>query len=98
MRFREPRLPLHVLARAVRGVGSVGALSGAGGDSCLPWPRRAEARFTSRKSFRPGRGGTLAAEMQPTAGDEVAATYLITAVGCISAASVPPLPGLKDFR
>jgi cation diffusion facilitator CzcD-associated flavoprotein CzcO len=36
--------------------------------------------------------------LETSAGDKVAATYLITAVGCISAASVPDLPGLSDFR
>jgi cation diffusion facilitator CzcD-associated flavoprotein CzcO len=31
-------------------------------------------------------------------GERFTATYLITAVGCISAANVPDIPGLKDFR
>jgi cation diffusion facilitator CzcD-associated flavoprotein CzcO len=31
-------------------------------------------------------------------GERFSATWLITAVGCISAANVPDLPGLKDFR
>ena len=30
-------------------------------------------------------------------GEKFSATYLITAVGCISAANVPDIPGLKDF-
>jgi cation diffusion facilitator CzcD-associated flavoprotein CzcO len=36
--------------------------------------------------------------IETSAGEKAAATYLITAVGCISAANVPDLPGLKDFR
>jgi cation diffusion facilitator CzcD-associated flavoprotein CzcO len=36
--------------------------------------------------------------IETAAGDQVAATYLISAVGCLSAANVPDLPGLKDFR
>src|SRR5579859_7951535 len=31
-------------------------------------------------------------------GDEVTAQFLITAVGCLSAANVPPLPGLDRFE
>jgi cation diffusion facilitator CzcD-associated flavoprotein CzcO len=30
-------------------------------------------------------------------GDPVTATYLVTAVGCLSATNVPPFPGLDDF-
>jgi cation diffusion facilitator CzcD-associated flavoprotein CzcO len=36
--------------------------------------------------------------VETASGEKFAATYLITAVGCISAANVPDLPGLKDFR
>jgi cation diffusion facilitator CzcD-associated flavoprotein CzcO len=36
--------------------------------------------------------------VESASGERFAATYLITAVGCISAANVPALPGLKDFR
>jgi cation diffusion facilitator CzcD-associated flavoprotein CzcO len=36
--------------------------------------------------------------IETAAGDPVAATYLVTAVGCLSAANVPELPGLQDFR
>ena len=32
------------------------------------------------------------------AGEELAATYLITAVGCLSSANVPAIPGLADFQ
>jgi len=32
------------------------------------------------------------------AGEELAATYLITAVGCLSAANVPKFPGLESFK
>ncbi|MBY0511273.1 MAG: NAD(P)/FAD-dependent oxidoreductase [Rhodospirillaceae bacterium] len=31
-------------------------------------------------------------------GERFAATFLITAVGCLSAANVPDIPGLKDFK
>jgi len=31
-------------------------------------------------------------------GDRCTATYLVTAVGCLSAANVPDIPGLADFR
>ncbi|MGE0876674.1 MAG: flavin-containing monooxygenase [Burkholderiales bacterium] len=31
-------------------------------------------------------------------GDRYAATYLVAAVGCLSAANVPDIPGLADFR
>jgi cation diffusion facilitator CzcD-associated flavoprotein CzcO len=32
------------------------------------------------------------------AGEELAATYLITAVGCLSTANVPKIPGLESFK
>jgi len=35
--------------------------------------------------------------IETASGEKFSATYLITAVGCISAANVPDLPGLKDF-
>jgi cation diffusion facilitator CzcD-associated flavoprotein CzcO len=31
-------------------------------------------------------------------GEQYTATYLVTAVGCLSTANVPEIPGLKDFR
>lgn len=31
-------------------------------------------------------------------GEELTATYLITAVGCLSAANIPNIPGLEDFQ
>jgi cation diffusion facilitator CzcD-associated flavoprotein CzcO len=31
-------------------------------------------------------------------GEQYTATYLVAAVGCLSAANVPDIPGLKDFR
>ena len=37
-------------------------------------------------------------QIETSAGGPVSATYLVTAVGCISAANVPDLPGLQDFR
>src|SRR3546814_2005322 len=40
---------------------------------------------TSRWIVRTDTGGTLAA------------TYVVTAVGCLSAANVPSVPGLEDF-
>ena len=37
-------------------------------------------------------------QVETESGERCTATYLITAVGCLSAANVPDIPGLKDFR
>lgn len=36
--------------------------------------------------------------VETDSGDRYAATWLITAVGCLSSANVPQIPGLEDFR
>ena len=37
-------------------------------------------------------------QVETESGERCTATYLVTAVGCLSAANVPDIPGLKDFR
>jgi cation diffusion facilitator CzcD-associated flavoprotein CzcO len=37
-------------------------------------------------------------DIETEAGERLSATYLITAVGCLSAANVPQIPGLADFK
>ena len=36
--------------------------------------------------------------IETESGEQCTATYLVAAVGCLSAANVPDIPGLKDFR
>ena len=36
--------------------------------------------------------------IETESGEHCTATYLVSAVGCLSAANVPDIPGLKDFR
>jgi cation diffusion facilitator CzcD-associated flavoprotein CzcO len=59
---------------------------------------RRDIRFNTRVSAARYDEAANRWHIETSAGDRVAATYLITAVGCISAANVPDLPGLKEFR
>ena len=105
LRFREPRLPLLLLARAERRVGIDRALSRAAGDPRLPRPRgeRSSTCGATSASARasPPRTTTrrrTAGRSRPNPASSCSATYLVTAVGCLSTANVPDIPGLKDFR
>jgi cation diffusion facilitator CzcD-associated flavoprotein CzcO len=63
-------------------------------------------RLDLRRSFRFGTTVTAATwdddnnrwVVETDTGDRLAATYLVTAVGCLSAANVPDIPGLADFE
>ncbi|HEX5366883.1 MAG TPA: NAD(P)/FAD-dependent oxidoreductase [Acidimicrobiales bacterium] len=63
-------------------------------------------RLDLRRSFRFGTRVTAARWdeagsrwlVETDAGDTLAASFLITAVGCLSAANVPEIPGLEDFE
>ena len=63
-------------------------------------------KFDLRRDIRFGERVTAARfdesanrwEVETESGERCTATYLVTAVGCLSTANVPDIPGLKDFR
>ncbi|MFZ2157320.1 MAG: NAD(P)/FAD-dependent oxidoreductase, partial [Bradyrhizobium sp.] len=67
---------------------------------------RVARKFDLRRDIRFGVRVTAACfdesanrwQVETESGERCTATYLVTAVGCLSAANVPDIPGLKDFR
>ena len=100
LRFRKPLLLLHLLRGPAAGMGVVRALSRTAGDHALPElrrrPVRPEARHPlqhprHRRALR--RGGEPLARRPPRRASSSTAKFLITAVGCLSTANVPKIPG-----
>ena len=104
VRFREPLLQFLLLEGVVRRVGVDRALSGAGGNPALPQPRPTD-RLDLRRNIQFGTR-VVAARFDEAAnrwnvttktGEVWSARFLITAVGCLSTANVPAIPGLEHF-
>ena len=79
---------------------------GAAGDPALPRARRRPLRpapghpacGTAGHERGLRRGHATRGRSAPTDGEVVTARFLISAVGCLSAANVPPIPGLESLR
>ena len=59
---------------------------------------RRDMKFGVRVTAASFDEGTNRWRVETESGEQCTATYLVAAVGCLSAANVPDIPGLKDFR
>ena len=88
-----------------RQVGMVGAVSGAAGDHALPQPCRGsisdlkrDIQFNTRVAAAQYDEATNRWTVLTAAGEQFSSKFLITAVGCLSTANVPKIPGLESFE
>ena len=105
LRFRELDLRLFVLRRAAAGVGLERALRGAARDAALPAtssPTSSTCAATSASTAGSRRPRTTTPppgwEIVTTDGRRARARFLITAIGPLSAPTMPTIPGIETFR
>jgi len=103
LRFRKLDLRLLVLAGAARRVGLGGAFRRPARDRALPQLRGRQVRLASRRPVQePSGRRALSREHAPLDialedGRRYTARFLVTAVGVLSAATLPNIPGVKSF-
>jgi len=59
---------------------------------------RRDIRFSTRVTAARYDEGTNQWRVETEAGERLSATWLVTAVGCLSSTNVPDIPGLADFK